>query len=314
MNITAENGAQIDTVVYILGDERQQSLIGKEDALRLVIARLQPEEASHEISEHAEKSRCINNVKLSLIPKKGIISGGKPQKEIDKAMKDLTDQFPKLLEDRTGKFKGQPNAVPIIQPTRRIPLHYTEPSEAEIKHMIQDDIIEGALELVEPGTYISNLVITDKKWDSTKEHITVMLDCQAANKDIYQTHEPMPTNEELRHELRSSDRFSVLDICSCFHQFEIDPAARKLYTFRTPWGIYRYKTIMIGTSPASSKLQKRVRDTITDCKKAINIKHDILVHGKGKDHDTYLREVLAALQEKGLALRKRKCEFGKLQV
>ena len=92
--------------------------------------------------------------------------------------------------------------------------------------MIQDDIIERPLELEEPGTYISSVVVTGKKWDSTKKHIRVMLDCQATNKDIYWTHEPMPTSEELRHELRSSDHFSVLDIRNCFHMFEIDPAAR----------------------------------------------------------------------------------------
>ena len=114
--------------------------------------------------------------------------------------------------------------------------------------MIQDDIIEGPLELEEPKTYISNLLITDKKWDSTKKHIRVMLDCQAANKDIYQTHEPMPTSEELQHELRGSHCFSVLDIHNCFHQFDIDPAATKLYTFRRPWGIYCYKRMVIGTS------------------------------------------------------------------
>ena len=86
------------------------------------------------------------------------------------------------------------------------------------------------------------------------------------------------------------------------------------YTFRTSWGIYCYKRMVMGTSPASSEIQKRVRDTIKDCKNAINIKDDILVHGKGKDHDTYLGEVLTALQEKGLTLRKEKCEFGKPQI
>ena len=286
-NITAEKGTQIDTAVYTLDDEREQSLLGKEDALRLSTVRLQPEGASHEVSEYKETSRCITNVKLTPIPKESIISGGQTQEEIDKAMKDLTDQFSKLFEDITEKFKGEPikvqvkpNPVLIIQPTSRIPLYY--------KHMIQDDITEEPLEFEELETYISNLVKTDKKWDSTKKHIRVTLDCQAANKDIYRTHEPMPTSEELRHELRGSNRFSVLDFRNCFHQFEIDPAARKFYTFRSPWGIYHYKMVM-GISPVSREIQKQVRDTTKDCKNAINIKDDILAHDKGKDHDTYLR-------------------------
>ena len=108
MNITAEKGAQVDTFVYILDDEREQLLFGKEDALRLGMVRLQPEGASPEASEHAETSQCITTVKPSPIPKESIISGGQMQQEIDKAMKDLRDQFPKLFEDRTGKFKGEP--------------------------------------------------------------------------------------------------------------------------------------------------------------------------------------------------------------
>ena len=72
--------------------------------------------------------------------------------------------------------------------------------------------------------------------------------------------------------------------------------------------------MVMDTSPASCEIQKRVRGTIKDSKNAINIRDDILVHGRGKDHDTYLREVLTALQEKWLTLRKKKCAFGKLQI
>ena len=42
VNITAEKGAQIDTLVHIIDDEREQSLFGKEDTLRLGIVKLQP--------------------------------------------------------------------------------------------------------------------------------------------------------------------------------------------------------------------------------------------------------------------------------
>ena len=134
--------------------------------------------------------------------------------------------------------------------------------------MLRDDIIEGPLELEEPGTYISNLVITDKKWDPSGNHIRITLDCQSANKDIYQTHEPIPTSEEIRHKLKGSDRFSNLKlqeypldnrgISNCFHQFEIDKDARKLFTFRIPQGLFRFKRMVMGTSPASSEIQKRI--------------------------------------------------------
>ena len=177
--------------------------------------------------------------------------------------------------------------------------------------MLKDDIIEGPIAIEEPGTFLSNLVIT-KKRDSEK--IRVTLDCKDVNKEIYATHEPIPTSEELRHKLAGSDRFSTLDMTNCYHQFEIAEHARKLFSFRTPWGIYRYKRMVMGTSPASSEIQKKIRQIVSCCKNAIHIKDDILVHGKGKVHDDYLENTLSVLEDNGITLRPQKCYLGQTEV
>ena len=64
----------------------------------------------------------------------------------------------------------------------------------------------------------------------------------------------------------------------------------------TPWGIFRYKRMVMGTSPASSEIQKKIHDTITQCANAIHIKDDILVHGTGTTHDDELRNVLQTIK------------------
>ena len=117
------------------------------------------------------------------------MSGRETQAEINANMKKLISQFPALFAAKTGKFQGSPtkiqvhpNATPTTQPPRRIPLPYAEHLQSKINKMSKDDITEGPLEIEEPGTYISNLVITDKKWDPEK--IRVTLDCQQANKDV----------------------------------------------------------------------------------------------------------------------------------
>ena len=170
-----------------------------------------------------------------------MVSGGQTQREIDQDMSVIMKEFPELFTDRTGKFKGAPikiqvcpTAVPVIQPQRRIPMQYRDRTKEELMKMLKEDIIEGPIDVEEPGTFLSNLVITDKKGT---DRIRVTLDCQAVNKEIYPTHEPIPNIEELRHDLSGSDRFSVLDLTNCYHQFEIEQKARKLYAFRTPWGI-----------------------------------------------------------------------------
>ena len=191
--------------------------------------------------------------------------------------------------------------------------HYTMWSDFKAKSiMSKDDTIKGPLEIEELGTYISNLVITDKKWDPEKVRGT--LDCQQVNKDLYQTHEPIPTSEELRHNLWLCDRFSMLNIRSCYHQFEIEEEARKLFAFRTPWGIFYHKIMVMGTSPASSEIQKRIREMTQDCPNSLSIKDDILVYGKGKEHDTHLHLVLKVLNDKSITLWSEKCSFGKPYV
>ena len=86
-----------------------------------------------------------------------------------------------MFSNATGKFKGSPirinvtkEVTPVVQPRRRIPLYNRDRLEAELKRMLEDDIIEGQLDEEEPGTFISNLVITDK---NDTDQIRVTLDC-----------------------------------------------------------------------------------------------------------------------------------------
>ena len=236
VKLTAERGATIDTWVYIVDDRREQSLLGEGDAIRLGIVKLDLKGAKDQIIKKVEYSR-----KISINPGE-VVSGGETQTEIDSNMKKIIEKFPEVFTDSTGKFKGSPikiqvreDAVPVIQASRRIPLHYMDRLEAELKKMVKEDIIEGPIEMEEPGTFLSNLVITDK---TDTDQIRVTLDCQAVNKEIYPTHEPIPSSEELRHNLRGSDRFSKLDMTNCYYQFEIEEKARKLFAFRSPWGIF----------------------------------------------------------------------------
>ncbi len=128
-------------------------------------------------------------------------------------MKALMKRHPKAFSSKTGKYTGPPIKLhypaeynPHIQPNRRIPLHYVDLAYDELQRLIKDDVYEGPIEVEEPGTFINNLVITDKK---NSKDVRLTIDCREVNKILYATHETIPTVEELRHELLGSDRFSV---------------------------------------------------------------------------------------------------------
>ena len=110
----------------------------------------------------------------------------------------------------------------------------------------------------------------------------------------------------MRHQLKGSNRFSTLDMVHSFHQFELEEKARKLFTFRAPGGLYRYKRMVMGNNPSSSESHRRVKTVVTGCEGVIQIKDDIVVHGKDEVHDERLRIVLSKLKEAGLTLLGRK--------
>ena len=70
----------------------------------------------------------------------------------------------------------------------------------------------------------------------------------------------------------------------------------------------------MGTSPASSEMQKRIREIIKGCSNPLNIKDDVLIYGKGREHDKHLHSVLKVLSEEGITLQSEKCSFWKPYV
>ena len=60
VNLTAQQGAQIDTYVYIIDNPKEQSLLGEEDAKRLGIVKLKPERATHKVIRPAETIKHIS--------------------------------------------------------------------------------------------------------------------------------------------------------------------------------------------------------------------------------------------------------------
>ena len=213
------------------------------------------------------------------------------------------------------------NVTPIIQPARRIPLHYVKPLlEDHLAELIKEDVVEGLLTEEEEGTWILNLVITDKKWDDKvkregdRVQIRANLDCRPLNQFVYQTHEPIPTTEELRHRLKGSTRFFTLNMVHSFHQFVLEPSTRKLFTFRAPGRLYQYKRLVMGNSLASSEAHSRIKTVLAECTGAVQIKDDVLVYGDEETHDDRLRAVLDRFNEAGLMLRKKKCHFAQPEV
>ena len=72
--------------------------------------------------------------------------------------------------------------------------------------------------------------------------------------------------------------------------------------------------MVMGTIPASSEVQRNIREIIQNCPNIIHIKDDIIVYGKGSEHDVHLEQLLSVLSKNGFTLRPHKCELGKDEI
>ena len=124
------------------------------------------------------------------------------------------------------------------------------------------------------------------------------------------THFPIPTPQELRHNFAGSDRYSVVDLNHAFHQFALDKESQELFVFYTPWGLYKYNTLVMGVSSASSECHERIRRIVDGLEGIQQIKDDIVVHGKGEEHDKRLKALLERLQQHNITLRRESASLG----
>ena len=248
VQLKAKAGAVITTYVYVNDDNKESSLLGKRDAQRLGIIKINLEGTEEEVKPQGE-AQTDSCRRIKQIKKSELVKLRQPAEEKQRDVKNNMDQLGQEFKDifgGIGKYKGDPIKIqiadiinPVIQSPRRIPLHYRQPQKDHLAEMVEEDVIEGPLLEEEEGSWISNLVITDKKWDKSQKRvgervqIRANLDCRPLNEHVYQTHEPIPTPEELRHQLKGSNKFSTLDLAHSFHQFVLEDKAKKLFTFRS---------------------------------------------------------------------------------
>ena len=87
------------------------------------------------------------------------------------------------------------------------------------------------------------------------EDVRLVLDMRQANRAIKRTHYPVPTLDELLEEFNGKTVYSKLDLLHGYHQIPLAEESRKLTTFITHSGLYRFKRLVQGASGALEAYQ-----------------------------------------------------------
>ena len=308
--LTAACGAQINTIVYVVAGE-EQSLLGLKDGEALGIININ--------SDGQFTVRQLSTEPKARPTAEGIVSGSQTQAEIDRNMRKLMEQYDSLFQG-LGNATVEPvhievdaSVKPVQQKQRPIALQYKQLFKQHIEELQREGVVSEPLNSNSARGWISNVVITHKSWSDKK--IRVNLDTRPMADAVKTSHFPIPTPQELRHNFLGSDRFSVVDLNHAFHQFEMDEASKNLFVFYGPDGtLLRFNRLVMGTSSASSECHERIRQIVEGLEGVQQIKDDVVVHGKGTEHDKRLEALFQRFKGHNITLRKEKCQLGLPQV
>jgi hypothetical protein len=226
------------------------------------------------------------------------------------------EDYPELFTGKVGKLKNfqakfhiNKDIHPVAQPYRRIPYQRRKAVEAELERMELEDIIEKASG---PTSWVSPIVVVPKPQSGC---VRICSDAREANRALIRERGVSPLLEEILYDLNNAKFLSKIDLKSGYHQVEIHPDSRYITTFATHAGLYIYKRLTLGMSPASDIFQSVISQVIQGISGAVNISDDILVHGSTQEeHDERLRSVLERLLENGLTINRDKAVFNKSEV
>ena len=223
---------------------------------------------------------------------------------------DIVKNFPDVftgvgkLKDYQLKLHVKKDVKPVAQPVRRLPFGLREKVHKGLDDLLKEDIIEEVPS--GPTEWVSTLVVVPKP----DGDIRICVDMRRANEAIERERHPIPTIEEVLHDLNGSTVFTKLDLKWGCHQVELDAESRQITTFITHRCLFRYKRLMFGITSAPEKYRKIVKDALIGCKGVKNIADDLIIHGCGiQKHDEHLLAVLRRLRECGLTLNETKCQF-----
>lgn len=201
-----------------------------------------------------------------------------------------------------------PNVTPVAQRYRRMPIHVEDTVDSKLNELLNSDIIER---VYRPSRWVSRLTLAMKN-DGTAR---LCVDMREPNKAILRERHPLPTFDDICPSLDGSTVFSTVDVKNAFHQVEISEISRPITTFITKRGLMRFKRLNFGICNAPELFQKIMEQILADLHGVVNYLDDLIIFGSDlTEHDKNLNAVLKRLEEYGVLLNEKKCNFRKSEL
>lgn len=147
---------------------------------------------------------------------------------------DVFEEFPQLFQETGRKIVLQKDAVPTVQPARRVSVDVAATTSVRADAYGARAHHSGVLsqKVSEPTDWVSPFVIVRKK-DGI---LRVFMDQGRINATLKREHYQMPRREDIEAEVTGAMFFSCLGANTGFHQVPLDQPSSKACTFARPFG------------------------------------------------------------------------------
>ena len=208
-----------------------------------------------------------------------------------------------LLKDHTVKINVKEGAVPKFCKARQPPFAIRESIEEELQRLENNGIIRQ----VSFSNWATPIVPVRKKDNSVR----ICGDYKVTlNKSIEEDKYPIPRTEDLMAKLSGGEKFTRIDFSNAYLNLLLDDESKQLTTINTHKGLFEYQRLCFGISSAPGIFQRVMESLFGSIKNCVTYFDDLYITGRtDAEHLQTLEHVLKICSEKGLSIRKEKCEF-----
>jgi hypothetical protein len=295
------NGRRLEADFLVL-DTPDPALLGLEACLQLGIIKLDdaesPSVAVRPPSVHAAAAEATDDrTKAAVV---AAMSSSSPP-----VTSQLIDEFADVFEG-LGCILGEyditvdESVPPVIQPTRRVPLHLRPKLQQLLNDMERRGII---MKRTEPTDWCNALVIVEKK----NVKLRACIDPVPLNRVVKRERYSIPTFDDVVAEMHGKKLFTLIDMRDGYWQIRLADKSSHLCTFGTPFSGYSYLRLPMGVSCSNEVFQRKNVEMFGDIPNIHIIHDDIIIAAADEaEHDAALRELLVRARRLNVRLNKDK--------
>ena len=225
-----------------------------------------------------------------------------------KELKSLLEKFDEVFQTRPGQTTlaehhiHAEGATPVRQAPYRIPHAFRDDVHRELKEMLEHGIIDRST-----SEWASPLITVRKKDHSLRLCVDYRRLNTLSKADAY----PLPRVEELIDRVGNANFISTLDLTKGFWQVPVAAGDQEKTAFSTPWGLFQFRRMPFGLQGAPATFQRMVDKLLEGLEHFAGAYIDdvIVFSSTWEDHLTHLEEVFHKIQQAGLTVKARKCQF-----